>query len=96
MEEIINLVANYSLLIVISGLFIWDWLSNKKKTSELESQNNAILLQNSKCLEEMSKSNENISKTLEILKTNIEKTATTVEETSKNVLIIKNEIERKK
>lgn len=95
MEEIINLVANYSALIVLAGLYVWDSISNKKKANELETQNNNILIQNSKCLEEMSIANTNIAKTLEILQTTINRTDAKVDEIQNNVAIIKNEIERK-
>lgn len=94
MEEIIKLVSSYSILIVIAGLYLWDSISNKKKTGELEKQNNNILIQNSKCLEEMSTSNANISKTLEILQVTTNNTNANIEEIKKDVLIIKNEIER--
>ena len=31
MEELIKLISNYGLALVIAGLFLWDWLSNKKE-----------------------------------------------------------------
>ena len=41
MNEIISNVANYGISIVIVGLFLWDWVSNKKKISEtLEEKSN--------------------------------------------------------
>ena len=30
MEEIANLIANYGVTIIIVGLFLWDWVNNKK------------------------------------------------------------------
>ena len=34
MEEIFNLIANYGVSIIIVGLFLWDWFSNKKEMKE--------------------------------------------------------------
>lgn len=100
MEEIIKLVANYTLLVVIAGLYLWDSISNKKKTSELEAQNNEILRQNTKCLEEMSKSNANISKSLEIIQENtrtqkdfLYKHDEHCQRTAENVAIVQKDLE---
>lgn len=107
MEEIIKMIANYTLLIVIAGLYLWDSIQNKKKSSELESQNNAILKQNTKCLEEMSKSNINTSKSLEIIQENMttqkeflykhdehcQRTATNMAVVQKDIEIIKNKLD---
>ena len=30
MEEMANLIANYGVTIIIVGLFLWDWVNNKK------------------------------------------------------------------
>ncbi len=53
MENIISNIANYGVSIVIVGLFLWDWIVNKKKITET--------------LEEMKVSNANTSKSLELL-----------------------------
>lgn len=92
-ETITNLVANYSLLIVIAVIYIWDNITNKTKTKELEEKNNEILQQNSACLKEVAKSNTNIAKSLEILEKNTTDTNRKVAEIDKNVLIIKSKIE---
>ena len=34
MEEILNIVGNYTVSAIIVGLFIWDWISNKKKIAD--------------------------------------------------------------
>lgn len=92
-ETIINLVANYSLLIVIAVIYIWDSITNKTKTKELEEKNNKILQQNAECLKEVAKSNTNIAKSLEILQENTADMSKKVSEIDKNVLIIKSKIE---
>ncbi len=53
MENIFQSVANYGVSVIIIGLFVWDWITNKKKITET--------------LEEMKVSNANTSKSLELL-----------------------------
>lgn len=60
MEKIVELLSNYGVGLVIVGLFIYDWLINKKEQTN-------ILKQNEKCLEELSVSSKNTSKSLELL-----------------------------
>lgn len=72
MEEILNIVGNYTVSAIIVGLFIWDWISNKKKIAE-------TIEQNAKCLEEIKKTNENTAVSLELLKQQMEKTDSKIE-----------------
>lgn len=58
MENIISNIANYGVSIVIVGLFLWDWIANKKKITET--------------LDEMKVSNANTSKSLELLQKSME------------------------
>lgn len=60
MNEIAQLIGNYGVSAIIICLFIYDWLTNKKKIQE-------TLEQNAKCLEEMKNTNYNTYKSLEIL-----------------------------
>lgn len=60
MKEILELVSNYNVGLVIIGLFIYDWIVNRKE------QNN-ILRQNEKCLKELSVSSQNTSMSLQLL-----------------------------
>ncbi|MEG0873050.1 MAG: hypothetical protein RSG48_03715 [Clostridia bacterium] len=53
MEEIAKLISNYGVQVIIICMFIYDWLTNKKKISET--------------LDEMKISNTNTSKSLELL-----------------------------
>ena len=72
MEEFLNMISNFGLTIVIAGLFIWDWVTNKKeikKTLEaIESSETTI----ANCLIEMKSSNANISKSLDILQKSLD------------------------
>ena len=67
MEEIANLIMDYGVTIIIVGLFIWDWVTNKKDIKNTLS----AIEENSKnvgaCLTEMKQSNDNISKSLDLL-----------------------------
>ena len=58
MEEILSLIANYGISVIIVGLFLWDWVANKKKIVD--------------ALEEMKISNGNTSKSLELLQKSME------------------------
>lgn len=58
MENIANLVANYGVSAIVVVLFVWDWVTNKKKITET--------------LEEMKVSNANTSKSLELLQKSME------------------------
>lgn len=72
MEEFLNMIANYGLTIVIAGLFIWDWVSNKKENKQtletIKTSNDTI----ANCLTEMKSSNDNISKSLDILQKSLD------------------------
>lgn len=58
MENIANLVANYGVSAIVVALFVWDWVTNKKKITET--------------LDEMKVSNANTSKSLELLQKSME------------------------
>ena len=61
MENIVQMLANYGVSIVIVGLFLWDWIANKRKITET--------------LEEMKISNSNTAKSLELLQKSMENQA---------------------
>ena len=58
MQEFINLISNNGVGIVIVGLFLWDWVANKKKVVD--------------ALGEMKISNANTAKSLELLQNSME------------------------
>ena len=72
MQEMINSVSNYGITIVIVGLFLWDWLTNKKETKKtlmaIQVSNENI----ASCLVEIKSSNENISKSLDLLQKSLD------------------------
>lgn len=71
MENIANLVANYGVSAIVVVLFVWDWVTNKKKITET--------------LEEMKVSNANTSKSLELLQKSMENQEQTLEEIKNNI-----------
>lgn len=71
MENIITNIANYGVSIVIVGLFLWDWIANKKKITET--------------LEEMKISNANTSKSLELLQRSMDNQNQTLEEIKEKI-----------
>lgn len=71
MENIANLVANYGVSAIVVVLFVWDWVTNKKKITET--------------LEEMKVSNANTSKSLELLQKSMENQEHTLEEIKNNI-----------
>lgn len=60
MEEITKLVFNYGIGFVIVGMFIYDWIVNKKDVKK-------TLNQNEKALEEIANATKNTAKSLELL-----------------------------
>jgi hypothetical protein len=56
MNDILTAISNYGVSIVIIGLFIWDWITNKKTNSET--------------LKQIAESNKNIAKSLDIIQNN--------------------------
>ena len=71
MENIVQMLANYGVSIVIVGLFLWDWIANKRKITET--------------LEEMKISNSNTAKSLELLKKSMENQEQTLAEIKNNI-----------
>lgn len=72
MEEIIKLISENGLGLVISGLFLWDWLVNKKQVNETLDVIKDVSSNMEKSLELLQKSvekhDEKIDKVLEKLK----------------------------
>lgn len=74
MEEIIQLVTNYGTSIIIVGIFLWDYVANKKdmkKTLDTIRDTNETI---SKCLIEMKQQNNNTAKSLELLQKSMDNT----------------------
>lgn len=74
MEEIIQLVTNYGTSIIIVGIFLWDYVANKKdmkKTLDTVRDTNETI---SKCLIEMKQQNNNTAKSLELLQKSMDNT----------------------
>lgn len=71
MENVVQMLANYGVSIVIVGLFLWDWIANKRKITE--------------SLEEMKVSNSNTAKSLELLQKSMENQEQTLAEIKNNI-----------
>ena len=65
MEEIFEMVTKFGGLVILAGLFIWQWLEDKKTNKE-EKENNQ------KILKELANSNNNIAESLNLLKMSID------------------------
>lgn len=65
MDTAIKEVLEYGVLLVIAGIFLYDWLKNKDRVND-------TLKQNTKILGELSNTNSNISKTLDLLQTSMD------------------------
>lgn len=73
MENIVSMLANYGVSIVIVGLFLWDWIANKRKITETLEEMKISNSNTAKSLELLQKSMENQEQTLAEIKNNIEK-----------------------
>lgn len=73
MENIVSLVSNYGVSAIVIALFVWDWVTNKKKVAETLEEMKVSNANTSKSLELLRKSMENQEQTLEEIKNNIEK-----------------------
>ena len=73
MENIVQMLANYGVSIVIVGLFLWDWIANKRKITETLEEMKITNSNTAKSLELLQKSMENQEQTLAEIKNNIEK-----------------------
>lgn len=72
MEEIVQLITNYGVMVIITTLFVWDWITNRKiitkSIEEIATANTNI----KGCLENLEKNSENISKSLDLLQKTLE------------------------
>ena len=81
MEEFVQLLGTYGVSAVIVGIFLWDYVANKKKLTE-----NQEIIKNTlttvdktsttiaSCLKEMQQQNLNTAKSLELLQQQMENT----------------------
>ena len=81
MEEIMKLMGTYGVSFVIVGIFLWDYIANKKRLAE----NQEIIKDTlsavkdtdttiANCLKEMQQQNLNTAKSLELLQRQMENT----------------------
>ena len=81
MEEMLNLISTYGVSAIIIMLFLWDYVSNKKKLAENQEMIKSTLktveettTTISNCLVEMQQTNLNTAKSLELLQRQMEST----------------------
>ena len=81
MEEMLNLISTYGVSAIIIMLFLWDYVSNKKKLAENQEMIKSTLktveettTTISNCLVEMQQTNLNTAKSLELLQKQMEST----------------------
>lgn len=81
MEEIMKLMGTYGVSALIVGIFLWDYVANKKKLAENQEMIKATLktvesttITISNCLTEMQQTNLNTAKSLELLQKQIDST----------------------
>lgn len=67
MGETLDLVARYGGLVVLAGLFILQWMEDRKNYKEEKANNSQIL-------KELAASNKNIAESLNLLKTSMDNT----------------------
>lgn len=65
MEEVVALIFNYGGTIVLAGLFVYVFITDRKDKKEEKSNNTQVL-------KELSNSNKNIAESLNLLKTSID------------------------
>lgn len=63
MDQTLKAISEYGLLVVIAGLFIWDWITNKR-------QNTETLKELKDSNKNIATSSNNIAKSLEIILNN--------------------------
>lgn len=62
--ELIGYIFQYGGTVIMAGLFVWVFVTDKTKNSKL-------LEENTKMLETLSKSNDNIAKSLDLIQNNM-------------------------
>lgn len=79
MEEMVKLLSSYGVSFVIVALFLWDYITNKKREEKnqevikntLDTVNNTTKTI-ADCLIEMQQNNKNMSKSLDILQQSVD------------------------
>ena len=81
MEELASMLNAYGISFVIVLIFLWDYITNKKKSLENQNMMKATLetvekttVTISSCLQEIQQSNLNTAKSLELLQRQMENT----------------------
>lgn len=65
--ETIKIVFQYGGTIIMAGLFVWVFVTDKTKNNKLQEENNAMLKLLTENQKNLTESNNNIAKSLEII-----------------------------
>lgn len=69
--EIMKLLFQYGGTLIMAGLFIWVFISDKTKNNQLQEDNNVMLKLLTENQKNLTESNNNIAKSLEIISNNL-------------------------
>ena len=79
MEEMVKMLSSYGVSFVIVALFLWDYITNKKREEKNQEviKNTLVTVNNTTktiadCLIEMQQNNKNMSKSLDILQQSVD------------------------
>lgn len=70
-KEIAQLLFQYGGTVIMAGLFIWVFITDKTKNNKLEEENNTMLKLLTDNQKNLTDSNNNIAKSLEIISNNL-------------------------
>ena len=70
-KEIAQLLFQYGGTVIMAGLFIWVFITDKTKNNKLEEENNTMLKLLTENQKNLTESNNNIAKSLEIISNNL-------------------------
>lgn len=70
-KEIVQSVFQYGGTVIMAGLFIWVFITDKTKNYKLEEENNAMLKLLTDNQKNIAESNNNIARSLEIISNNL-------------------------
>mgnify|MGYP006786548913 CR=1 FL=1 len=72
MEEMIKFIAEYGVMIVIVGLFLYAWWDDRHNRNQILDNSLKLEHNNNEILNEMKKTNANTAKSLELLQISME------------------------
>lgn len=71
MKIVLQSIFQYGGTVIMAGLFIWVFVTDKTKNNKLEEENNSMLKLLTENQKNLTESNNNIAKSLEIISNNL-------------------------